>query len=246
MTTKFLKMRATLRNLRRDTQAVSTLEFALILPLFIGLGLTGIELAYMSTVNMQVSQTAISLADNASRLGQTDNSSVTPTVTEADVDSIMSGAMRQGETYDLMENGRIILSSLEYDDTTGLQYIHWQRCQGDLDRDSMYGDEGINNGLGSKTIEGVGLDDSLITAAPGSAVMVAEIYYEHNGILKGTFGETAHFREEAIFAIRDDRNLGPGITGSGGESSCDTKTGGGGGGGGDGDDDGKGKGKGKG
>ena len=218
--TKLPRIRALLGRLRSDTKAVSTLEFALILPLFISLGLTGVELAYMSTVNMQVSQTAISLADNASRLGQTDNSSVTPTVTENDIDSILSGALRQGETFDLEANGRIILSSLEFDDVTGLQYIHWQRCRGDLEQGSIYGDDGDNNGLGSTEIDGVGREDSLIRAAPGSAVMVAEIYYEHNGILKGTFGEKAQFREEAIFAIRDDRNLGPGITGSGGESSC--------------------------
>lgn len=225
MTNNLLRLRAVWLSLRKDSRAVSTVEFALILPLFIGLGLTGIELAYMSTVNMQVSQTAISLADNASRLGQTDNSSVTPTVTETDIDSIMSGAMRQGESFDLEGNGRIILSSLEFDETTGLQYIHWQRCQGDLDRDSIYGDDGDNNGLGSVEIEGVGLNDNLIKAANGSAVMVAEIYYEHNGILKGTFGETAQFREEAIFAIRDDRYLSPGVTGSGGDSSCDSSPG---------------------
>ena len=225
MTNNLLRLRAVWLSLRKDSRAVSTVEFALILPLFIGLGLTGIELAYMSTVNMQVSQTAISLADNASRLGQTDNSSVTPTVTETDIDSIMSGAMRQGESFDLEGNGRIILSSLEFDETTGLQYIHWQRCQGDLDRNSIYGDDGDNNGLGSVEIEGVGLNDNLIKAANGSAVMVAEIYYEHNGILKGTFGETAQFREEAIFAIRDDRYLSPGVTGSGGDSSCDSSPG---------------------
>ena len=113
-----------LARLLRDSVAVSTVEFALILPLFITLGMTGVEMAYMSTVNMQVSQTAISLADNASRLGQTDNSAVTPTVTEADIDSIMAGALRQGAGFDLEENGRIILSSLEYDDVTGRQYIH--------------------------------------------------------------------------------------------------------------------------
>ncbi len=219
-TRKHARLRELARRLKGDTQAVSTIEFALILPLFIGLGLTGVELAYMSTVNMQVSQTALSLADNASRLGQTDNSSVTPTVTEDDIDSIMSGALRQGQGFDLQANGRIILSSLEVDDTTGRQYIHWQRCAGDLEKTSQYGDEDQNNGLGSTQITGVGSAEDRISATPGSAVMVAEVYYEHSGILKGTIGEKALFREEAIFAIRDDRNLEPGITGSGGESSC--------------------------
>ncbi|WAT18189.1 pilus assembly protein [Aurantiacibacter sp. MUD11] len=206
--------------LRADERGVSTLEFALILPLFITMGLTGVEYAYMATVNMQVSQTAISLADNASRLGQTDNSSVTPTVTEADIDSIMSGAIRQGEGFDLQANGRIILSSLEYDEATGRQYIHWQRCRGDLDRDSSYGDENENNGLGSNTITGVGTADNQVTAAEGSAVMVAEVFYEYDGIINGAFGEPAEFRQEAVFTIRDDRNLTPGVTGTGGESSC--------------------------
>lgn len=209
------------RRLRRDEGAVSTIEFALILPLFITMGMTGVEMAYMATVNMQVSQTAISLADNASRLGQTDNSSVTPTVTEADIDSIISGALRQGESFDLEENGRIVLSSLEYDDTTGKQYIHWQRCNGDLDRDSSYGDDGQNNGLGSTRIYGVGTDDNQISAAEGSAVMVAEVYYQYDGIITGMLGETAEFRQEAIFTIRDDRNLTPGVTGSGNNNDCD-------------------------
>lgn len=220
ITRRLRQTHRTLRGLAKDNRAVSTIEFALILPLFITLGLTGVELAYMATVNMQVSQTAISLADNASRLGQTDNSSVTPTVTEADIDSIMSGALRQGRTFDLEGNGRIILTSLEFDETTGLQYIHWQRCRGDLDRDSIYGDDEDNNGLGSTEIEGVGSGDDLIQAAPGSAVMVAEIYFEYDGIITGSFGESAEFREEAIFTIRDDRNLTPGVTGTGGESSC--------------------------
>lgn len=220
MTGLFACARLLVARLRGDDKAVSTIEFALMLPLFITLGLTGVELAYMATVNMQVSQTAISLADNASRLGQTDNSSVTPTVREADIDSIMSGALRQGERFDLEENGRIILSSLEVDPLTGRQYIHWQRCRGELDAQSRYGDDGLNNGLGSTTIAGVGSGDDLIRATDGSAVMVAEIYYEYNGIISGALDRPTRFRQEAIFAIRDDRNLTPGVTGPAGESSC--------------------------
>jgi len=220
MITPLARARHLLRRFRREERAVSTVEFALILPLFIALGMTGVEMAYMSTVNMQVSQTALSLADNASRLGQTDNSSVTPTVTEADIDSIMTGALEQGESFDLETNGRIILSSLEYDSATGRQYIHWQRCRGDLEQVSSYGDEDDNNGLGSTTIAGVGTADDLIEASEGSAVMVAEIFYQYDGIINGVLGEPALFRQEAIFAIRDDRNLTPGVTGSGGDSSC--------------------------
>ena len=205
----------------RDEEGVSTIEFGFLLPIFITLGLTGTELALVSTVNMQVSQAAISLADNASRLGQTDNSAVTPTVTEADIDAIMQGAIRQGEPFELGTKGRVILSSLEYDNLTGRQYIHWQRCAGDLDKQSYYGNEDDLNGLGAHRILGVGQSSNLITAPQDSALMVAEIYYEYEGIVAGSIVDKKLFREEAIFAIRDDRNLTPGVTGSGSQSSCD-------------------------
>ena len=174
----------------------------------------------MATVDMQVSQTAISLADNASRLGQTDNSSVTPTVTEVDIDSLMSGALKQGEAYALEQHGRIILSSLEYHSATGQQYIHWQRCRGKLSRTSAYGDDGANNGLGIQDIAGVGTSSNQVEATERAAVMVAEVYYEYNGLIGGVFGKNANFRQEAVFLVRDDRNLSPGVTGTGGQSSC--------------------------
>jgi hypothetical protein len=208
------------RRIRGDVSAVSTIEFALLLPVFMVLGLTGVEIAYMATVDMQVSQTAISLADNASRLGQTDNSSVTPTVTEVDIDSLMSGALKQGEAYALEQHGRIILSSLEYHSATGQQYIHWQRCRGKLSRTSAYGDDGANNGLGIQDIAGVGTSSNQVEATERAAVMVAEVYYEYNGLIGGVFGKNANFRQEAVFLVRDDRNLSPGVTGTGGQSSC--------------------------
>lgn len=209
-----------LRSLLADRSAVSFVEFAFILPIFLTLGLVGAEIAWMSIINMQVSQVALSLADNASRLGQTDNSSVTPTITEADLDSIMSGAERQGSSYDLATRGRIILSSLEYDGVTGKQYIHWQRCRGDLDRDSLYGDDGSDNGLGARTIAGVGKASDKITAAPGSAVMVAEVYFQYRSLFANVLTSIPTFRQEAVFTIRDDRNLTPGVTGGGSQSQC--------------------------
>ncbi|MEZ5694904.1 MAG: TadE/TadG family type IV pilus assembly protein [Sphingomonadaceae bacterium] len=213
-------LRAKLRQWR-DKSGVAAVEFAMILPLFVSMGLVGTEVAYMSTVNMQVSQIALTLADNASRLGQTDNSSVTPTVSESDIDSIMIGAMQQGASIDLAQNGRVILSSLEYDDFTGRQYIHWQRCRGNFDKVSAYGDEGSRNGLTGTPITGVGSDTVRITAEPGSAVMVVEVYYDYDGLFTNLLPSTPTFRQEAILGIRDDRNLTPGVTGSGGNSDCD-------------------------
>lgn len=108
-----------IRSLLTDRRGISVVEFALALPLFLGFCLVGIELANMASVNMRVSQIAINVADNASRLGQTDNSAVTPTVAESDVDSVLLGAVHQAGALDIQSHGRIVLSSLELDESSG-------------------------------------------------------------------------------------------------------------------------------
>jgi hypothetical protein len=210
----------TLARLRRERSGNATIELALVLPLLMTMGMYGTEIAYMATVNMQVSQIATSLADNASRLGQTDNSSVTPTVSEADIDSIMGGTMRQGSGIGLNENGRLILTSLEKHSLTGRQYIHWQRCSGDLDRDSDYGNDSNKNGLTGTAMQGLGKPGSLITAPSGSAVMYAEVFYQYQPLFGSAFVGNVTFKKEAAFLVRDDRNLTPGVTGTGGSSHC--------------------------
>ncbi len=202
----------------RDAKGVAYLEFVLVFPVLLTLGLYGTEIAYMASVNMQVSQMATSVADNASRIGQTDNSGVTPTVTEAEVDSVLGGAILQGRGINFEQNGVIILSSLEKDPTTGRQYIHWQRCRGGLEKGSSYGPEGY--GLGGETLEGMGKAGRLITASAGSSVMFAEVHFRHKALLGDLFLGDVEFRQEMAFETRDDRNLAPGVTGNSSSSEC--------------------------
>ncbi|HUD30074.1 MAG TPA: pilus assembly protein TadE [Novosphingobium sp.] len=204
------------RRLRTDERAVSFMEFALILPILITLGFYGAELAYMATVNMQLGQLASSVADNASRLGQTDNSAVTPTVSETMVDSVMTGALVEGAGIKFESSGRVILSSLELDSATGRQYIHWQRCRGSLKTPSKYG--GTGAGLTGTKLNGMG--NPAITANANSAVMFVEVYYTYQPLFGTMFVGTPSFRREAAFIIRDDRNLTPGVTGGNGKSLC--------------------------
>lgn len=199
-------------HLRRDTGGVSLMEFALILPVLLTLGLYGTELAYMAMVKMQVAQIATSVADNASRLGQTDNAAVTPTVTETDVNSIMSGALTQGSSFNFSTNGRIVLSSLELN-SSSQQYIHWQRCRGSLARSSAYGVAGT-------TLTGMGKTGHLIKATTNSAVMYVEVYFAYQPLFGTMFAKNTVFYQEAAYIIRDDRNITAGVTGTGGQSSC--------------------------
>lgn len=213
--------RLLVERLRGCTCGVAAIEFALIGPIILTIGLFGIETAYLNTVDLKLSQMAMTVADNASRLGQTDNSSVTPTVTETDIAEIMRGVEEEGASIDFETRGRVILSSLEKDSATGKQYIHWQRCYGNLERNSAYGDDGANNGLNGDPLEGMGSGTAQITATSSStAVMFVEVYYSYEGLFGDMFLDDRVLRKEGAFLIRDDRNLTPGVTGTGGQHDC--------------------------
>lgn len=210
------------RRLHASRSGVSMVEFALVLPVLLTMGLYGTEIARMATINMTLSQIALSLADNASRLGQTDNSGVTPTITEGNVDAVLSGAIRDGVAIDLERDGRIILTSLEFDDFTGRQFIRWQRCRGNLDVDSSYGNDSTLNGLSGAPITGMGRGAQKVTAQSGMAVMYVEVEYTYRALFENPFGSGDRtLRKEAAYLIRDDRNLTPGLTGGSSDSDCD-------------------------
>ncbi len=193
--------------LRKNVRGVALTEFAVVAPVFITLGMFGFEIAYMAVTKMKVSQVALSVADNASRLGQTDNSAVPPTITEDDVEAVLKGGERQGQSIDIGANGRIVLTSLEYDPVTDRQFIHWQRCVGEKDVQSAYGNESDKNGLTGTELQGMGNGASKVTAPAGEAVMFVEIFYDYPAVFSSAFVPQAEFREEAAFIIRDDRTL---------------------------------------
>lgn len=221
---KLRRTKSFLRALRRDLSGVAMTEFALVLPVLTTMGMYGAELANMSLVNMKVSQIALSLADNASRLQQTNNNTVAPTITELDITSIMSGSIEQGADIRFQNNGRIILSSLEKDPATGRQFIHWQRCRGALAIQSAYGNDSNANGLNGTALPSMGRGTTKITANTGIAVMFVEVIYDYQGLFGTLFVNATRFRQEAAYIVRDVRDLRAsnvsGITGTGGTSPC--------------------------
>lgn len=200
------RWRQVAKALYNNDSGISVVEFAFALPFLIGAGMYGVEVAYMTSVNMQVSQLAISVADNASRLGQTENSAVAPTIAEKDVDAVMFGAMTQGEQFGFEQNGRVILSSLERHDN-GRQYIHWQRCGGELDKESNYGNDTNRNGLTGTPLPGLGEPGRRVTARPNQAVMFVEVFYTYQPLFGNMFVSERSFQHDAAFIVRDDRNL---------------------------------------
>lgn len=208
------------RRLAANRSGIALIEFAIALPVLISFGMFATEVANLTAIDMQLSEIALAVGDNASRLGQADNSSVTPTIAETDVDSVMKGAGEAGKSISLSTNGRVILTSLEKDTSTGKQYIHWQRCYGSLVKTSAYGNDSTQNGLNGATITGVNMGQATLTADTGSAVMIAEVYYQYTGLFGSFFFSPFTIRQQAAFIIRDQRNLSAGLTGTGGTSKC--------------------------
>lgn len=201
------------RRLRRDASGAALIEFAFGLPFVLGFGCYGAETANVAIANLRISQIALNLADNASRVGvmQTDNSSQ---LREIDVNDVLTAARLQGAPWELTTRGRITLSSLE--EKGGKQYIHWQRCLGKMKGvkyESRYGKAKITDGTDSTTatqgllVTGMGEPGAQVTAPPSSGVMFVEISYDVEPVVSILWmpAEVTRVHYIASFVVRDRR-----------------------------------------
>jgi hypothetical protein len=199
-----------LSKLKSNQSGTVLIEFAFAVPIFMGLGMYGSEVSMMAINNMKVSQTALNLADNASRLGQVDNGTITPIITEQDILTVYKGAELQSKGLKLFKQGRIILSSLE-STPGGQQFIRWRRCKGVRNFSSAYSDDSNGDGTTDTSFNGMGSAANRATALPNSAVMFVEIEYEYKALFGEIFVKKRLLKQEAAFNIRDNRNLGAGL-----------------------------------
>jgi hypothetical protein len=191
--------------LARCHSGAALTEFALALPLLLTMGLWGVEVAHKAIMQMRVSQIAVLVADNASRIGE--NSLLGETkLYEADIDDVLLGAHVQGgSAFGLYEQGRVILSSLEVvPDTDDKQYIHWQRCMGERHHVSSYGVAGDGESLG---LPGMGPRGEEIQAVAGEAVMFVEVVYEYEPLFAKMFVKSTTLSATAAFNVRQNRDL---------------------------------------
>jgi hypothetical protein len=215
MTTKFL--RALAMRLWTSRSGVAMTEFALSAPLLFAAGLGGIETANYVLTQMQVSQTAIHIADNVSRAGET---SVLENrkIYESDIDDILVGAnLQAGNRLDIYEHGRVVISSFEVFDplvhcdgagvcagsglSDGDQFIHWQRCMGKKNVPSSFGDEE------DVLPDGIGPDDARVQAIGRTAVIFVEVRYDYQPLISTFFARGREMRAVASFLVRDSRDL---------------------------------------
>ena len=131
----------------RSKDAIMLIEFAYSLPILMGLAFGSVELTNLAIANMRVSQIAMTTADNVSRALQSVR--LSPVVLrEVDINDALIGAKVQGgDRLNILNTGRIILSSLQQD-ANGRQTIFWQRCKGMLNVTSAYGNQGATQEIG--------------------------------------------------------------------------------------------------
>lgn len=211
--------------LRHDRSGLALLEFAFAAPVVLGIGMYGIEMSNLALANLRMSQIALNLADNASRVGQLNSLSVEQ-LREVDINDVLTAAQKQGARWGLTKNGRITLSSLEkvqqtYD-SSKVQRIHWQRCIGALGTaandgyDSSYGTAQATDGSdatatnqGKATPKGMGDSGSEVNAPDGSGVMFVELNYNYQPVISTYWlpGGAARLHYIASYVVRDHRDF---------------------------------------
>lgn len=214
-----------LRRLLRDTSGVAMLEFAWTMPVVLAIGCYGIEVANLAMLNLRISQIALNLADNASRVGVY-NTLSTQQLREVDINDVLQAVRLQGNNIELSTRGRITLSSLEKvqrtyadgtSDATLTQRIHWQRCMGQKSGagyDSSYGSTPITAGTDTAygnrgTVAPTGMGDAtrMVTAADDSAVMFVEVNYLTKPLFGTMLVSPTRLHYVASFIVRDRRDF---------------------------------------
>lgn len=212
-------------SLARSRRGVAYLEFALGLPILLGVGLVGLEMMNLVFAHLRISNISMMTADNASR--------VRDSIDEADVIELMTGAKLTGNNIHFAEHGRVILSSLEQAPGGTYQWIRWQRCDGAKTVSSSYGfaldkDGGrILDGTEIKAVdrtnpsskpsapEGsinyskmteMGPPGNRIAAPGGTAIMVAEVVYDYQPVVFHDSMSGIEIRYTNAFNVRQRAN----------------------------------------
>ncbi len=197
------KLRTAARRLLDHKRGTVMVEMAFAIPFLVLVGFAGLEIANLTLTNTRISQVGLSVADNASRIAF--GSAVSqPRIRERDINDVFSGAEEQSKGLDLLNNGRVILSSLERNEDGG-QWIRWQRCYGKLVAPSSFGNAG--DGATGTGFAGMGPAGQEVTAPPGTAVMFVEIVYQYQPLLYGKWLGPRTIRSRAAYNVREARDL---------------------------------------
>lgn len=206
--------------LAQNRRGVALLEFAFAAPVILALGLYGVEMGNQALTHMRISQIALALADNASRMGQLQTGNIEQ-MREGDMNDVFQAARLQGAALKLGTFGRITISSLEnvqqsYD-TAPVQRIHWQRCMGQknaADYISSYGTTSTTAGTtatsaNAGTVASTGMGDAgrKVNAPAGMGVMFVEVNYQYQPIVSSWLAKPFRMHYVASMIVRNNRDF---------------------------------------
>lgn len=211
---------ALLADLIACRSGLALVEMAYSLPILITLTAGGTELANYATVQMRVSQLAVNVADNASRMGA-GLPLASKRITETMINDVLSGAEAQASDLNLLgtqsetvngststaQKARIIISDLEpvaNPNTTNRFKIVWQRCRGGATSYTPhYGTAGQNN------LTAMGPAGRQVAPPDGAAMMFVEVHYRYEPLFLNSLGFVTYNDVDVVSAmlVRDDRDL---------------------------------------
>jgi hypothetical protein len=207
--------------LLRESSGIAYTEFALTVPIFLTLALGGAEIANFVTTRMRVSQIALHLADHTARMG-TGAQLAARTISESQINDVLTGAGLQSGNLSLYTNGRVIISSLEpvaNPNTTNRYRIAWQRCRGVKPHPSSYGVAGATN------LTGMGPAGRQVQTTEGGATMFVEVYYSYRPLIAGVHAPAFEMVEIGAMPVRERRDTSQIFNNEGAQAStCDRFT----------------------
>lgn len=191
-----------LRALRKDSSGIALVEFAAAAPFMLGIFLTATEITNYTIVKMRVSQIALQIADNGSRIGK-DSLLTDPQISELDINDLLTGAGAQASGLGLYATGRVIVSSLEpvaNPNTTNKFKIRWQRCRGLKNVQSSYGLQGDTN------LANMGPADRPVTTPDDAGVIYVQVIYDYQPLFSASLVPRITFNEVAAMTVRAKRD----------------------------------------
>lgn len=202
--------------LRQNTCGMAMVEFAICLPFVITVTMAGAELANYTTTKMRISQLALLVADNASRIGS--GSMNAKTISETQINDLLTGAGLQSGRLNLFQNGRVILASLQPSATENKFVVKWQRCRGMQQVTSSYYTATNTTNLNlpvTGDIDGITVKNHLVTPPSKGAVMFVEISYTYQPLVSLQFLPSINqtINDSAALTVRDNRDYTGGTSG---------------------------------
>ncbi|MDX3899447.1 MAG: TadE/TadG family type IV pilus assembly protein [Sphingobium sp.] len=201
------------RRLTRDMAGMAAVEFALGMPIMVGVVMAGTEAANMAFASQKLGDLATQTADNISRYKNG--------ISEEQITDTLAGMKTMTDTIGFRNNGRIIVSSIRpvVDGSGNVtnQNIRWQRCTGAKVVNSSYGAAGDNLG-----VTGMGPTGRKIAASADTEVIFVEVQYTYRPLISSSFLGTPTLSAIASMVVRDRNNNAP--TAGGTASVCTAYT----------------------